>query len=92
MHDQFTSDGIVLDNAMSYWIHRVYQATRNESFRALRAHGYLSVEERRAIAMQTLRQVVEPCARALLRPQRASQAPESAAPDSTGPDSAPASA
>ncbi len=46
--------------------------------RALRAHGYVSVEERRAIATQTLRQVVEPCARALLRGQRASAAPDSA--------------
>ena len=39
MHDQFTSDGIVLDNALAYWIHRVYQATRNETFRAFRGHG-----------------------------------------------------
>lgn len=36
MHDQFGPDGIVLDNAMAYWIHRVYQATRNASFRAFR--------------------------------------------------------
>jgi hypothetical protein len=43
--------------------------------RALRAHGYLSLEERRAIALQTLHQVVEPCGRALARPQRASEAP-----------------
>jgi len=32
---------------------------------ALRAHGYLPIEERRSIAEQTLRQVVLPCARAL---------------------------
>ncbi|HKO90769.1 MAG TPA: ferritin-like domain-containing protein, partial [Polyangiaceae bacterium] len=32
---------------------------------ALRAHGYLPMHERRQIAMQTLRQVVMPCARAL---------------------------
>jgi MarR family transcriptional regulator, organic hydroperoxide resistance regulator len=36
VHDQFRSDGIVLDNAMAYWIHRVYQATRNATFEALR--------------------------------------------------------
>ncbi|UJR86004.1 MarR family winged helix-turn-helix transcriptional regulator [Sandaracinus amylolyticus] len=36
MHDQFTSDGIVLDNALAYWIHRVYQATRNATFAVLR--------------------------------------------------------
>jgi len=39
VHDQFTADGIVLDNALAYWIHRVYQATRNASFAALRAEG-----------------------------------------------------
>lgn len=60
--------------------------------RVLRAHGYLSLAERRAIATQTLRQVVEPCAQALLRGQRASQAPDTAAPDAAAPDSAPASA
>jgi len=36
VHDQFTSDGIVLDNALAYWIHRVYQATRNATFEVLR--------------------------------------------------------
>ena len=36
MHDQFTSDGIVLDNALAYWIHRVYQANRNATFAVLR--------------------------------------------------------
>jgi MarR family transcriptional regulator, organic hydroperoxide resistance regulator len=39
MHDQFSSDGIVLDNALAYWIHRVYQATRNATYRAFREHG-----------------------------------------------------
>jgi DNA-binding MarR family transcriptional regulator len=37
--DQFADDGIILDNAMAYWIHRVYQATRNASFEVLRAEG-----------------------------------------------------
>jgi hypothetical protein len=32
----------------------------------LRAHGVLSIDERRAVALSTLREVVEPCARALL--------------------------
>lgn len=39
MKDQFADDGIILDNAMAYWIHRVYQATRNASFDVLRAEG-----------------------------------------------------
>jgi hypothetical protein len=53
--------------------------------RTLRAHGYLAVEERRAIALQTLRQVVEPCAQQLLRGQYPGA-------DSAAPESAPASA
>jgi MarR family transcriptional regulator, organic hydroperoxide resistance regulator len=36
MRDQFTSDGIVLDNALAYWIHRVYQASRNAMFKTFR--------------------------------------------------------
>ncbi|HSO37158.1 MAG TPA: MarR family winged helix-turn-helix transcriptional regulator [Labilithrix sp.] len=39
MRDQFTGDGITLDKALAYWIHRVYQAERNEMFRELRQHG-----------------------------------------------------
>src|SRR4051812_19224628 len=39
MKDQFTAEGIVLDNALSYWVHRVYQASRNEMFRLFREEG-----------------------------------------------------
>ena len=39
MRDQFTADGITLENALAYWIHRVYQAERNELFREFREHG-----------------------------------------------------
>lgn len=39
MHDQFTGDGIILDNALAFWVHRVYQATRNEMYRAFRERG-----------------------------------------------------
>lgn len=31
---QFKSNGVILDEALSYWIHRVYQATRNATFAA----------------------------------------------------------
>jgi DNA-binding MarR family transcriptional regulator len=37
--DQFTEHGIVVDNAIGFWIHRVYQASRNEMFRVFREHG-----------------------------------------------------
>jgi DNA-binding MarR family transcriptional regulator len=37
--DQFVAGGIVVDNALGFWIHRVYQASRNEMFRAFREEG-----------------------------------------------------
>jgi DNA-binding MarR family transcriptional regulator len=39
MHDQFTGEGIRLDNAMAFWVHRVYQAQRNAMYRAFREKG-----------------------------------------------------
>jgi DNA-binding MarR family transcriptional regulator len=37
--DQFEDGRIVVDNAIGFWIHRVYQASRNEMYRAFRAAG-----------------------------------------------------
>jgi len=37
--DQFKDGAIVVDNAIGFWIHRVYQATRNEMYRVFRAAG-----------------------------------------------------
>ncbi len=39
MKDQFAHGDIIVDNAIGFWIHRVYQASRNEMFRAFRAQG-----------------------------------------------------
>jgi DNA-binding MarR family transcriptional regulator len=39
MKDQFRSGEIIVDNAIGFWIHRVYQASRNEMFRAFREQG-----------------------------------------------------
>jgi MarR family transcriptional regulator, organic hydroperoxide resistance regulator len=39
MKDQFADGGIIVDNAIGFWIHRVYQATRNEMFRVFREVG-----------------------------------------------------
>ncbi len=39
VRDQFKGDGIVLDNALAFWVHRVYQATRNEIYRVFRERG-----------------------------------------------------
>ncbi len=39
MRDQFSDGSIVVDNALGFWIHRVYQASRNEMFREFRECG-----------------------------------------------------
>lgn len=39
MKDQFTDHGIVVDNAIGFWIQRVYQATRGEMYRRFREHA-----------------------------------------------------
>jgi len=39
MQDQFRYGGIVVENALGFWIHRVYQASRNEMFREFREQG-----------------------------------------------------
>jgi len=39
VRDQFRGDDIVLDNAIGFWVHRVYQAARNELYRSFREHG-----------------------------------------------------
>src|SRR4051794_24376139 len=40
MRDQFPGESsVVLEKALAYWIHRVYQASRNEMFRMCREEG-----------------------------------------------------
>ncbi len=39
MKDQFKDGSVVVDNAIGFWIHRVYQASRNDMYRQFRAHG-----------------------------------------------------
>ncbi len=39
MKDQFRDGGIVVDNALGFWVHRVYQASRNEMFREFKDQG-----------------------------------------------------
>jgi len=40
VRDQFRDDGIVLDNALAFWVNRFYQATRREMYRAFAEHGF----------------------------------------------------
>ena len=40
MKDQFREDGIVLDNAIAFWVNRFYQATRREMYRAFHEHDF----------------------------------------------------
>lgn len=39
MRDQFHDDRIVLENALAFWVHRFYQATRRDMYRAFEAQG-----------------------------------------------------
>ena len=39
MQDQFADGRVVVDKAIGFWIHRVYQAARNDMFRAFREAG-----------------------------------------------------
>lgn len=52
MKDQFTEHGVVVDNAIGFWIHRVYQATRNEMFRRFREHGEEVTPEQWAVLIR----------------------------------------
>lgn len=37
--DQFREGGIVVENDIGFWVHRVYQATRNEMYRRFKEAG-----------------------------------------------------
>ena len=52
MKDQFLDGGIVVDNAIGFWIHRVYQASRNEMYRAFREHGEEVTPEQWAVLIR----------------------------------------
>lgn len=52
MKDQFSGGGIVVENALGFWIHRVYQATRNEMYRAFREHGEEITPEQWAVLIR----------------------------------------
>lgn len=66
MKDQFSRDGIVVDNAIGFWLHRVYQAMRNEMFRRFRECGEDVTPEQWAVLIrlwerdgQTQRELLE---------------------------------
>ena len=52
MRDQFNADGIVLENALAFWVHRVYQAGRNEMYRAFRERGVELTPEQWALLVR----------------------------------------
>jgi MarR family transcriptional regulator, organic hydroperoxide resistance regulator len=52
MRDQFRDGRVVVDNAIGFWIHRVYQASRNEMFRSFRAHGEEITPEQWAVLIR----------------------------------------
>jgi DNA-binding MarR family transcriptional regulator len=50
--DQFRDGGIEVENAIGFWIHRVYQASRNEMFRAFREQGEEVTPEQWAVLIR----------------------------------------
>jgi DNA-binding MarR family transcriptional regulator len=52
MKDQFRNGGIVVDKAIGFWVHRVYQASRNEMYRAFREHGEEVTPEQWAVLIR----------------------------------------
>ena len=40
MRDQFDKDGIILENALAFWVNRFYETTRRAMYRAFREEGY----------------------------------------------------
>jgi DNA-binding MarR family transcriptional regulator len=50
--DQFADGSIVVENAIGFWIHRVYQATRNEMYRVFREHGEEITPEQWAVLIR----------------------------------------
>jgi DNA-binding MarR family transcriptional regulator len=52
MKDQFRDGEIIVDNAIGFWIHRVYQASRNEMVRAFRDKGEEVTPEQWAVLIR----------------------------------------
>ena len=52
MRDQFRDGHVVVDNAIGFWIHRVYQASRNEMFREFRVEGEEVTPEQWAVLIR----------------------------------------
>jgi DNA-binding MarR family transcriptional regulator len=50
--DQFAEGGVIVDNALGFWVHRVYQASRNEMFRAFRERGEEITPEQWAVLIR----------------------------------------
>jgi len=56
VRDQFVGQGIVVDNALGFWIHRVYQASRNEMFREFHEVGEDVTPEQWAVLIRLFEQ------------------------------------
>lgn len=52
MTDQFKNGSVIVENAIGFWVHRVYQASRNEMFRAFREKGEDITPEQWAILIR----------------------------------------
>ena len=56
MRDQFVGDGIRLDNALAFWVHRVYQAQRNAMYRAFGREGIELTPEQWGVLVRTMQE------------------------------------
>jgi DNA-binding MarR family transcriptional regulator len=52
MKDQFGGGEIIVENALGFWIHRVYQASRNEMYRSFREQGEEITPEQWAVLIR----------------------------------------
>jgi DNA-binding MarR family transcriptional regulator len=56
MKDQFSGGKIVVENALAFWVSRVYQAARGEMYRAFRAHDVELTPEQWAVLVRLFEQ------------------------------------
>jgi DNA-binding MarR family transcriptional regulator len=52
VRDQFREDGIVLENALAFWVNRFYQGARREMYRAFHAEGFELTPEQWSILVR----------------------------------------
>ena len=76
--EEATGRGVVVDNAIGFWIHRVYQASRNELYRAFHDHSLFVRFAASEVEARGVCKLVEPCCKLnlpLVQPQLLARLP-----------------